>query len=98
MTSIDNHFGSPSNDAELLGAAHAWRAMMRQASAQISCLAYAPNDRALRIALEDVVTHLNKASSLLSQIGTVLDPAMVERRREQVVRDLHARAAHSGSA
>jgi hypothetical protein len=38
------------------------------------------------MALEDVVTHLNKASSLLSQIGTVLDPAMVERRREQVVK------------
>jgi len=93
MTSVDQHFGSSSNGAELLGATHAWRAMVRQASAQISCLTAGPTDRTLRIALEDVVGHLNKASSLLTQIGTVLDPAVVEQRRDHVVHDLCAHAA-----
>jgi hypothetical protein len=92
MTSVDQHFGSPANHAELLGATHAWRAILRQASAQISCLKSGPSDRTLRIALEDVVGHLNKASGLLTQIGTVLDPDVVDQRRGHVVHDLDARA------
>lgn len=94
MTSIDRHFADPSTAGELLGAAHAWRAMVRQASAQISSMTGGPTDRVVRVALEDVVTHLNKASSLLTQIGTVLDPGMLDQRREHVVHDLTMRADH----
>ena len=81
MTSTDHHYGLPSNDAELLGATHTWRAVLRQAAAHLSLIAGQPGERSTRVAVEDVVTHLEQACALLTTIDASLDLGLTEARR-----------------
>lgn len=52
----------------LLAATHAWRCILRQATAYLDALADASSDPATRTALTDVVMHLNHACALLTRI------------------------------
>lgn len=92
MTSTDQHYGVPSNDAELLGATHAWRTMLRQAAAHLSIMAEQPGERATRGALDDVATHLNQACALLTNIDATLDPSIGAARRAHCQAELSDRA------
>ncbi|SOD75037.1 hypothetical protein SAMN05892883_4238 [Jatrophihabitans sp. GAS493] len=92
MTSVDQHFPAPANTPELLGATHAWRSMLRQAAAQLAAMTGPAADRPTRIALEDVVTHLNQACALLTALDTTLDPGVSDARREHSHADLTHRA------
>lgn len=92
MTSTDQHYGVPTNDAELLGATHAWRTMLRQAAAHLSIMAGQPGERSTRVALDDVVTHLNQVCALLTSIDATLDPSIAEARRAHCRAELADRA------
>ena len=38
MTSVNQHYSALANDAELLGAAHTWRGVRRQATTDLAAL------------------------------------------------------------
>jgi hypothetical protein len=92
MTGVDQHYTTPADRSELFGATHAWRAMLRQAAAQLDVIAESPTDRPLRVALHDVVDHLNRACALLTQVDTVLDHTCGEPRRVNAGIDIAQRA------
>jgi hypothetical protein len=95
VTSTDQHYAAPANVAELLGATHAWRSMLRQAAAQLDMIAThaaTAADRPTQRALQDVVTDLNQACALLTTLDTTLDPAAAVQRREQCRAQLAERA------
>ena len=88
--------GSPPDESALLGASHAWRATLRLAAANLNHQGEQPADRAHRLALHDVVEHLNRAWALLTRLQTVLDPSCPALSREHCADDLHAHARWYG--
>ena len=48
MTSVNQHYSAPANDAELLGAAHTWRGVRRQATTDVAALADHASDPPIR--------------------------------------------------
>lgn len=88
--------GAPPDQAALHGASLAWRAMLRLAAANLNTLGEQPSDRANRLALHDVVDHLNRACALLTRLQTVLDPTCPALSREHCADDLDAHARWYG--
>jgi hypothetical protein len=92
MTSTDQHLAKSADSSQLLGATHAWRSVLRQAAASLGCMAELPPDRPTRVALNDVVNHLQRACALLTVVDATLDSTVAPVRREQCSADLAARA------
>ena len=88
--------GAPPDDAALLGASLAWRAVLRLAAANLDSLGEQASDRAHRLALHDAVDHLNRACALLTRLQTVLNPTCPALSREHCADDLHAHARWYG--
>jgi hypothetical protein len=80
----DQHFATGEHP-ELLGATHAWRAMLRQAAAYLDGLADSGRDRAARTAMHDVVIHLQQACALLTAVDASIDPNLSSTRRAHYV-------------
>ena len=70
--------------------------MLRLAATNLDRLGEQPGDRAHRLALHDVVDHLNQACALLTRLQTVLDPTRPALSREHCADDLHAHARWYG--
>lgn len=75
----EQHF--PGEQPRLLAATHAWRCVLRQASAYLAGLVDAAGEPVLRAALRDTVAHLDHACALLTDITLLTDPRAPEARR-----------------
>ena len=71
----DQHFPAGAAPDQVLAATHTWRCILRQATAYLSGLADASEDRATRAALGDTITHLNQACALLTRLQRCPRPA-----------------------
>jgi hypothetical protein len=88
----DQHFATGEHP-ELLGATHAWRAMLRQAAAYLDGLADSGRDHAARTAMHDVVIHLQHACALLTAVDGSIDPNLSSTRRAHYIEIL---TSHDG--
>jgi hypothetical protein len=89
----DQHFATGEHP-ELLGATHAWRAMLRQAAAYLDGLTDSAPDRLARTALRDVVIHLQQACALLTALDAGLDPNLTPARRAHYIATLVGHGGH----
>ncbi len=71
--------------------------MLRQAAAHLSIMAEQPGERCIRVALDDVATHLNQACALLTSIDATPHPTIDALRRTHCQAELAARDRSHGT-